>query len=104
MFIYKDTHLGILIWVIYVTHNYTQALDHSLPDHVRLILSKHLLQHGQHQGAANLLLQRQTVTAKKKKRPTENSFRSYFIILHLVHDEYGLKWIISELWVSKYIY
>lgn len=68
MFIYKDTHLGILIWVIYVTHNYTQALDHSLPDHVRLILSKHLLQHGQHQGAANLLLQRQTVTAKKKKK------------------------------------
>lgn len=52
-------YLGILVRVINVTHDNTQTLDHSLSNHVSLILSKHLLQHRQHQRATDLLLQRQ---------------------------------------------
>lgn len=59
----QHAYLGVFVRVIYVAHNNTQTLDHSLSDHVSLIVSEHLLQHGQHQGAADLLLQGQETSA-----------------------------------------
>lgn len=69
-----NTHLGVLVRVVDVTHDDSQALDHSLPDHVSLILSQHLLQHGQDQGAPDLLLQRQQ--ARWMKRINFSAFYS----------------------------
>lgn len=72
-----NTHLGVLVRVVDVTHDDSQALDHSLPDHVSLILSQHLLQHGQDQGAPDLLLRRQR--ARWMKRINFSAFCSQVI-------------------------
>lgn len=69
----RHTHLGVLIRVIYVTHDNSKTLDYSFSDHVSLILSKHLLQHGQHKGATNLLLQRE-------RQGINSSLTSYSLI------------------------